>query len=174
MPGITGHAQVNDVMYKLSDGQLWFMLPSVGRWESLGTPAKAKKVPSHGLPSQIQKKDIREALRILSQHNPKTCDSSSCKPCGGPSPQDLWPIHYLGPFSREPMWLWTGQWALDAWPNRVIGVTVLAVALWLPIKLRHSVVGVFNRRADSRFVAILRRWHTQISQRFKPSAGPAS
>ena len=84
----------------------------------------------------------------------------------GPAPEDLWPIHYFGPFSREPVWLWTGQWALDAWPNRVVGVAVLAVALWLPLRLGHSVVGVFSRRADERFVAILRKWREALIARF--------
>ena len=110
-------------------------------------------------------------LSLLVFHLHILCDLVGSR---GPSPQDLWPIHYFGPFSREPMWLWTGQWALDAWPNRVIGVAVLAFALWLPIKLGHSVVGVFNRRADTRFVAILRRWHMQLSVRFKPSGRPVS
>jgi hypothetical protein len=84
----------------------------------------------------------------------------------GPAPEDLWPIHYFGPFNREPVWLWTGQWALDAWPNRVIGVAVLALALWLPLKLGHSVVGVFNRKADDRFIAVLRKWRHEIRGRF--------
>lgn len=83
----------------------------------------------------------------------------------GPSPEDLWPIHYFGPFSREPVWLWRGQWALDAWQNRVFGVAVLAVALWLPIRCGHSVVGVFNRRADAVFVAVLRKWYNAIRRR---------
>ncbi len=76
----------------------------------------------------------------------------------GPAPEDLWPIFYLGPFSKEWMWLWKGQWALDAWPNRVLSVAVFAAALWLAVRDGHSVVGVFNRRADAVFVSVLRRW----------------
>lgn len=89
----------------------------------------------------------------------------------GPAPEDLWPIHYFGPFSRDPVWLWTGQWALDAWPNRVVGVIVLGLALWLPIRLGHSAVGVFSARADARFVAILRKWHAAIRQRLGGLSG---
>ena len=36
----------------------------------------------------------------------------------GPSPTDLWPIFYLSPFDKEPMWVWKGQWWLDGLPNR--------------------------------------------------------
>jgi len=92
------------------------------------------------------------------------CDLAGSR---GPAPEDLWPIHYFGPFSREPVWLWRGQWPLDAWPNRLIGVLVLVVALWMPVRLGHSLVGVFNRKADAAFVAILRRWHGLIRQRVR-------
>ena len=44
----------------------------------------------------------------------------------GPSAVDLWPIFYFGPFSKDPMWLWKGQWPLDAWPNPVF----FAIAIW--------------------------------------------
>src|SRR6267154_2273190 len=42
----------------------------------------------------------------------------------GPSPEDLWPIFYLGPFDRDPMWLWKGQWRLDGWINRLLTVAL--------------------------------------------------
>ena len=77
----------------------------------------------------------------------------------GPAPTDLWPIYYLGPFSRNGMLLWAGQWRLDGWINRYLTVALFLWALWLPIKLGHSVVGVFNRRADRVFVGVLRKWH---------------
>jgi len=31
----------------------------------------------------------------------------------GPSLEDLWPIFYLGPFDKDPMWMWKHQWRLD-------------------------------------------------------------
>jgi hypothetical protein len=86
----------------------------------------------------------------------------------GPDRVDLWPIYYFGPFTRESVWLWKGQWALDAWQNRVFGVVVLAIALWLPLRLGHSVVGVFIPKADAVFVSILRKWHGSIAGWLKP------
>jgi len=81
----------------------------------------------------------------------------------GPSPEDLWPIFYLGPFDKDPMWLWKGQWRLDAWPNRVVGVVFLFWALWLAVPRGYSFVGVFNRRLDEKFVQVLRKWHADLT-----------
>lgn len=94
-------------------------------------------------------------LSLLLFHVHLLCDFVGSR---GPSLVDLWPIHYLGPFSREPMWIWKGQWRLDGWQNRLITVGLFLCALWLPLRLGHSVVGVFNRRADTVFVGVLRKW----------------
>ncbi|MBI3881765.1 MAG: metal-dependent hydrolase [Verrucomicrobia bacterium] len=83
----------------------------------------------------------------------------------GPSPADLWPIYYLGPLSRSGMWLWAGQWPLDAWPNRVFSVVLFFGALALAARLGHSVVGVFNHRADVVFIGVLRGWCDRIFRR---------
>ncbi|HWI55982.1 MAG TPA: glycosyl hydrolase family 28-related protein, partial [Bacillota bacterium] len=81
----------------------------------------------------------------------------------GPSPEDLWPIFYLGPFDKDPMWIWKGQWPLDAWPNRVLSVGLFLYALWLAVQKGYSFVGVFSRRLDERFVAILRKWQEALA-----------
>jgi hypothetical protein len=87
----------------------------------------------------------------------------------GPSPEDLWPIFYFGPFDRDPMWIWTGQWRLDSWFNRLLTVGLFLWALWLAVPTGHSVVGVFNRRADEVFLGVLRKWksdwETHIAQK---------
>jgi hypothetical protein len=57
------------------------------------------------------------------------------------------------------MWVWKGQWRLDGWFNRYLSVVLFAWALWLPVRLGYSVVGVFNQRADAIFVGVLRKWH---------------
>jgi hypothetical protein len=79
----------------------------------------------------------------------------------GPSPQDIWPVFYFGPFSRHLAWTWQGQWALDAWPNRLISVALLGWSLQIAVEQGHSVVGVFHRRADAAVVAVLRKWRSQ-------------
>lgn len=99
-------------------------------------------------------------LALLVFHLHLVCDFVGSR---GPAPEDLWPIFYFGPFGKSPMWVWKGQWRLEGWQNRLISVTLFAWALWLPVRLGHSVVGVFNRRADRTFVAILRKWHASLT-----------
>jgi hypothetical protein len=80
----------------------------------------------------------------------------------GPSPEDLWPIFYFGPISKAPMWLWRGQWRLDAWPNHVFTWVLLTWALLISVQRGDSFVGVFNCWADRVFVSVLRRWHAGL------------
>jgi inner membrane protein len=95
-------------------------------------------------------------LALLVFHLHLLCDFVGSR---GPSPEDLWPIFYLGPFEENPMWVWKGQWRLDSWINRYLTVALFVWALWLPARLGHSVVGVFSRSADQVIVAVLRKWH---------------
>jgi inner membrane protein len=95
-------------------------------------------------------------LALLVFHLHLLCDFVGSR---GPSPSDLWPIFYFGPFDKDPMWVWKGQWRLDGWFNRHFTVALFFWALWLPVTLGYSVVGVFSRRADQAFVAVLRKWH---------------
>jgi hypothetical protein len=76
----------------------------------------------------------------------------------GPSPEDLWPIYYFGPFSKNPMWLWAGQWALNAWQNYVITAALFAWAMALAFKRGDSFVAVFSRWADAIFLKVTRGW----------------
>lgn len=84
----------------------------------------------------------------------------------GPTPDDLWPIFYFGPFEKDPMWLWKGQWRLDGWQNQIVSVACFFAAIWVAVRDGHSPVGVFNRRADGVFVGILRSWATKLKRRF--------
>jgi inner membrane protein len=94
-------------------------------------------------------------LCLLTFHLHLLCDLVGSR---GPSPGDLWPIFYLGPFSRHWMWIWSGQWRLDGWQNRVITLALFFWALWLASGRDDSVVGVFNRRADAVFTKVLKKW----------------
>jgi hypothetical protein len=47
-------------------------------------------------------------------------------------------------------------------------VGLLFWALWLPVRLGYSVVGVFNRRADQAVVSVLRKWHDAWARRAHP------
>ena len=86
----------------------------------------------------------------------------------GPSPHDLWAIHYFAPWQNNPMWVWAGQWPLDGWPNRLISVALLGGCLALAVRLGHSVVGVFNRRADAVVVQVLQRWWDVVWRAIRP------
>ncbi len=95
-------------------------------------------------------------LALLVFHLHLLCDFVGSR---GPAPTDLWPIFYLGPFTKDPTWVWKGQLRLDSAFNRYLSVALFLYALWLPVRLGHSVVGVFSRRADRVFVGVLRKWH---------------
>ena len=56
------------------------------------------------------------------------------------------------------MWIWKGQWPLDAWRNRLFTLALFLSALWLALPRGYSYVGVFNRRLDDVFVGVLRKW----------------
>ncbi len=98
-------------------------------------------------------------LALVGFHLHLLCDLAGSR---GPSPEDLWPIFYFGPFDKDPMWLWKGQWRLDGWPNRILSAALFLWALWWAAKLGHSFVGVFNRRVDGIFVGVLRKWRDAL------------
>jgi len=94
-------------------------------------------------------------LALIVFHLHLLCDFVGSR---GPSPEDLWPIFYLGPYDKDPLWVWKGQWRLDGWQNKIVFFTLFAWSLQLAVTRGHSVVGVFNRRADAVFVGVLRGW----------------
>jgi inner membrane protein len=86
----------------------------------------------------------------------------------GPSPEDLWPIFYLGPFDKDPMWIWKGQWRLDGWQNLLISLGVFVWAMATTLREGHSVVGVFSHRFDVHFVRVIREWTEKLKSRTAP------
>jgi len=78
---------------------------------------------------------------------------------------DQWPIHYLWPFSERGQWIWSGQWALNAWPNFLITGILLFLAFWWARNKGFSPLEIVSQRADAIFVETVRR-------RFPPK-GPA-
>src|SRR6267142_1016161 len=90
-------------------------------------------------------------LSLLVFHLHLLCDLLGSR---GPSPEDLWPIFYFGPFDKEPMWLWKGQWPLEAWRNRIFTVVLFGIALWFAPQKGYSVAGVFSQRLDAVVVPV--------------------
>ena len=84
-----------------------------------------------------------------------------------------WPIPYLLPFSRALELKWQGQWQFDAWPNKLIGVTLLGATIFLAWKRGCSPFEMVSRPADEAFVGLLRRWFGS-PRRLTPPAPTAS
>jgi len=70
---------------------------------------------------------------------------------------DQWPIPYLLPFSNKWQLVWSGQWALNAWPNLVISAALIIIAIVLARRRGYSPLEIFSRKADAAFVSALRR-----------------
>ena len=82
-----------------------------------------------------------------------------------------WPIPYLLPFSDSWQLVWSGQWALNAWPNFALTAALLAVTLYLAWRRGHSPLELVLARVDRAFVVALRnRFGTPAAR----SAGAAS
>jgi inner membrane protein len=69
---------------------------------------------------------------------------------------DQWPIPYLLPFSNKLQLIWSGQWALNAWPNFMITGVLIAVTVALAWRRGYSPLEMFSRRADAKFIHALR------------------
>jgi len=77
---------------------------------------------------------------------------------GGRGPDGYqWPIPYLMPFSSKIQVSWTGQWALNAWPNILITICLLLITFYLAWSTGHSPLELFSVRANGAFVTALRR-----------------
>jgi len=64
---------------------------------------------------------------------------------------DQWPIPYLAPFSSRLNLTWSGQWALNAWPNFVITVALLGMTLYLH---GHAVIRLSNCCIQERIASL--------------------
>lgn len=69
-----------------------------------------------------------------------------------------WPVPYLLPISNVWQWTWSGQWDLNAWPNRAIGVGCFAMTIWLAWLRGFSPLEMISTKADLAFVSTLRKW----------------
>ncbi len=77
----------------------------------------------------------------------------------GGGPNDFWPIFYMSPLSDALTFQWSGQWPLTSWQNTSITIALMIYAIALAVRRGHSPVGLFSRKADARFVQVLRtRW----------------
>lgn len=69
---------------------------------------------------------------------------------------DQWPIPYLMPFSDLWQFSWSGQWELNAWPNFMITILLLATCFYLAWRRGYSPLEMVSKTADRAFVQTLR------------------
>lgn len=100
-----------------------------------------------------KRKGVTALLVFLSFHLHLLCDIIGARGPDG----DQWPIPYLEPFSHVPRLVWSGQWALNAWPNMLITAALIALALRWAWQRGYSPLEMVSTRADAVFVATLRR-----------------
>ena len=99
-----------------------------------------------------QQKWKTSALVFLSFHLHLLADLVGARGPDG----DQWPIPYLLPFSNKWQLTWSGQWALNAWPNFVITGALIAWTILLARRRGFSPLEMFSRKADAVFVGALR------------------
>jgi hypothetical protein len=68
-----------------------------------------------------------------------------------------WPIPYLMPFSRACELSWRGQWALDAWPNFAITISLLLATFYLAWSRGFSLLEMVSLKGDAALVGALRK-----------------
>lgn len=74
---------------------------------------------------------------------------------GGPD-GSIWEIHYLVPFFDGGALSVSWQWALNAWPNIVLTLILISIALFTAWKHGVSPVAPVSERADEILVTTLR------------------
>lgn len=118
---------------------------------------------THGLPAAVlcgaavfacARKRMRTALlAFASFHLHLLCDLVGSR---GPEKADIWPIAYLQPLSDRLTFAWSGQWALNAWPNIALTLILMALLFFRAFHAGYSPVSLISSRADRAFVNTLR------------------
>ena len=81
-----------------------------------------------------------------------------CDLIGARGPEGYqWPIPFLSPFSDKLQLVWSGQWALNAWPNFAITFLLLFATVVLAVKRGYSPVELVSSKADKSVVTALRQ-----------------
>lgn len=80
-----------------------------------------------------------------------------CDVVGSRGPDgEQWPVPWLYPFSDRATLVWSGQWEVNAWPNLLFTVWLLALFLKQARDQGFSPIWYLSARADAAFVATLR------------------
>lgn len=127
------------------------------------------RIYGHGLPAALlialvvaalsRNRARSAALAFAAVHLHLLCDLLGSR---GSSPEDIWPIYYLAPFSLQPQWWVAFQWPLVGWQNLSISAILMAAVMWRAVNLGYSPVMLFSARADVIFVEVLRKWRASL------------
>ncbi len=70
---------------------------------------------------------------------------------------EQWPSPYLLPFPLGVEWVWSGQWLLNAWPNILITIVLLAYMFYFAWHTGLSPLEFVSEKANQGFIQILRK-----------------
>ena len=81
-----------------------------------------------------------------------------CDVIGSKGPDGYqWPLPYLTPFSGEVLITWPHQWELNAWPNILIGASLVVATFVFARKYRRAPFELISTKADEAFLRIVDR-----------------
>ena len=149
IPDVDGFGMVTDLLTRNSEHplELWgkfhhVLAHNLGFGLGVGVAAFALS----------RRRWVAASLALLSFHLHLAGDLVGARGPDG----DQWPIPYLSPYSQDWQLTWTGQWALNAWPNFVITGALLLLAFYLAWRRAFSPLELVSSRADRAFVKTLR------------------
>lgn len=80
-----------------------------------------------------------------------------CDLIGSRGPEGYqWPIPYLYPYLKNLEFTWSGQWALNAWPNMVFTIILMTLTGYLAWKRGFSPLEIISKRIDAAVVQTFR------------------
>jgi hypothetical protein len=134
---------------------------ATGRHPAVGAYTAYHHVLGHNLPAAIaftglvfccaRRRLVCAALSFLAFHLHLLGDLVGSAGPGG----SLWTLAYLYPFSDR-AFVWDGQWELNAWPNLLVTVVLLAlIGVWA-VRRGRTPVELVSPRADAAVVRALR------------------
>ncbi len=118
----------------------------------------------HGLPAALviaavvalaaRRRLVTAGLALAVVHLHLLCDLLGAR---GPTADEVWPIWYLAPLSFRVELAWPGQWAVNAWPNILVTLLLIALILARGVQRGETPVRLVSARADRAVVEALRR-----------------
>jgi inner membrane protein len=68
---------------------------------------------------------------------------------------EQWPIPYLLPLSDQVQLTWSGQWALNGWPNLLLTAGLILAMVGVAVRRGISPLELFSAKAERSFVSAL-------------------